>query len=110
MSYKKYCNLINFSICEEVYHQMVRLTDYSSFEILCNGIRTQMNYNLKLNSDQKQIIIIVLNMIQQHYDESDENSAKHIKDFFINEEWKKHIDLVRVMNKNVFYRIHLKNR
>tara|TARA_R110000772_G_scaffold17946_1_gene49737 strand:- start:2127 stop:2456 length:330 start_codon:yes stop_codon:yes gene_type:complete len=109
MSYKKYCNLINFSICEEVYHQMVSLTDYSSFEILCNGIRTQMNYNVRLNSDQNQIIIIVLKMMERQYDESVENSAKYIKDFFINEEWKKHIYLVRVMNKNVFYRIHLKN-
>lgn len=92
--------IIDFTICEFLF-DLKKETNYTGLGSLCNNLKYCFEFNTKLSNELLNIIKKLVKNLKYLYVLTEKEGLNHIFRFFKDEKWKKHVELVVFMKKNL---------
>lgn len=103
---EQYNELISYTICESLYDSMRELTNYNNFNNMCSNIKDYINSETPITGELRLVMKSTILNITFLYGINDEETKKHLFNFFKKDVYVKYYNIVYVLkkyNKNCYY-------
>lgn len=97
---KNFNEIVDFTICELLF-DLKNESNYSNLSSLCNNLRYSFVFNTKLSNELVNIVQKIIKTLNYLYNFNEEESLTQLFNLLDTENWKKHIDFVVFMKKNL---------
>ena len=97
---KNFNEIVDFTICELLF-DLKNESNYTNLSSLCNNLRYSFVFNTKLSSELATIVEKIVKNLNYLYDFNEKQSLTQLFNLLEDENWKKHIDFVVFMKKNL---------
>ena len=97
---KDYQELIHYSLCESLYDNMRKLTNYTTFTNMCSNIKDYINSDFPIPSELYKLTMTSVNEISELYGINKNESTEHMLNFFKEEIYLKYYKIVNVIKTN----------
>lgn len=97
---KDYKELIYYSLCESLYENMRKLTNYTTFINMCSNIKNYINSDFPISGELNKITKKSVNDISELYGLDKKECVEHMLNFFKDEVYLKYYKIVNIIKRN----------